>query len=385
MMSGTSRTPLRVVGFEGFDGGSHRLVRVLIARHSRHDWTWLTRPARAWKWGMRTGAIELATQATGPTPDLLFVTSLLSASDLRAMLPGAWRAAPLVVYMHENQAAYPTAGTGAPPEASSRDAHFALTNLTSLLAADRVLWNSRWNLTSFLDGMRTLLRHAPVSAAQVDEWLGQIERRSTVTWPPVEDPQTLHNPGRTDNNGRSDAAGGAVRVVWPHRWEHDKGPDELLDLARRHTTPLNLRWVILGESFDRVPDAMRMFLDEFHDHIDHAGFIESRDDYLAMLTTCDWVLSTARHEFFGVAVVEAMLAGALPWLPARLSYPELLPDELRGITPLAPPTDAAAARVALRRHLALALAPAAVERIDDELTTVVSSDGPVAQKGVRHA
>ena len=29
---------------------------------------------------------------------------------------------------------------------------------------------------------------------------------------------------------------GPVRVVWPHRWEHDKGPDELLALAEKHTS-----------------------------------------------------------------------------------------------------------------------------------------------------
>jgi glycosyltransferase involved in cell wall biosynthesis len=37
-------------------------------------------------------------------------------------------------------------------------------------------------------------------------------------------------------------------------------------------------------------------------------------------------VSTARHEFFGVAVVEAIAAGALPLLPHRLSYPELVPQ-----------------------------------------------------------
>ena len=55
------------------------------------------------------------------------------------------------------------------------------------------------------------------------------------------------------------------------------------------------------------------------------GFEPDRRRYLRRLAACDWVLSTAVHEFFGVAVVEALLAGCLPWLPDRLSYPELLP------------------------------------------------------------
>ena len=38
------------------------------------------------------------------------------------------------------------------------------------------------------------------------------------------------------------------------------------------------------------------------------------------------MISTANHEFFGISVVEAVSAGALPLLPTRLSYPELIPS-----------------------------------------------------------
>jgi len=77
------------------------------------------------------------------------------------------------------------------------------------------------------------------------------------------------------------------------------------------------------------------------------------------------VLSTARHEFFGIAVVEALLAGCLPWLPDRLSYPELLPPALHGAGPSRPPQDLAAARQAVRRHLQPSIAANAVGTIDD--------------------
>jgi len=40
-------------------------------------------------------------------------------------------------------------------------------------------------------------------------------------------------------------------------------------------------------------------------------------------------VSTAQHEFFGLAVVEAIAAGAFPVLPNRLVYPERIPEEYR--------------------------------------------------------
>ena len=69
---------------------------------------------------------------------------------------------------------------------------------------------------------------------------------------------------------------------------------------------------------------MRMLLKDHADRIEYAGRLP-RADYVKTLRRADWVLSTARHEFYGIAVAEALLAGCLPWLPDRLSYPELVP------------------------------------------------------------
>ncbi|MHC4448499.1 MAG: tRNA-queuosine alpha-mannosyltransferase domain-containing protein [Planctomycetota bacterium] len=152
--------PLQVLAFEPFDGGSHRAVRESIDRHSRHCWRWFTRPARGWKWRMRLAACELveATRSAGALEeqfDVIFCTSLMGAADLRALLPAGLRERPLVLYMHENQAAYPLSDH--PRVDAERDVHFAITNLTSLLAADLVLWNSRWNMESFMSRRRRRL------------------------------------------------------------------------------------------------------------------------------------------------------------------------------------------------------------------------------------
>jgi hypothetical protein len=47
------------------------------------------------------------------------------------------------------------------------------------------------------------------------------------------------------------------------------------------------------------------------------------------LEHCQIVISTARHEFFGLGSLEAIRAGAFPVLPRDLAYPELLPKSER--------------------------------------------------------
>ena len=112
-MAEPAGSTLRILGFEPFDGGSHRAVRESITRHSQHEWTWITRPARQWKWRMRLAAIEMVGAADrqgafAEPVDAIFVTSLMSTADLRGMLPPHMRSVPIILYMHENQAAYPS-------------------------------------------------------------------------------------------------------------------------------------------------------------------------------------------------------------------------------------------------------------------------------------
>lgn len=313
---------------------------------------------------MRLAAVELVDRTRSgdllDQPwDVIFTTSLLSAADLRALLPGQFRALPLVLYMHENQAAYPQGANL--PELAKRDVQFALTNLTSLLSADLVMWNSRWNRDSFFQGINEILRHAP--SLRIGDVVQHINDRSCIAWPPVEAP-----PQRVKRASKSDEF---VRVLWPHRWEHDKGPEELLELAERYTHSHNLRWTILGEQYRTVPPALRELQRRFTDRIDHMGYLTSRQKYWAALHSCDWVLSTARHEFFGIAVAEALLAGCLPWLPNRLSYPELLPALGRNLSPMQPPLDAAAVRSAIQQHLTPVTR--SVERWDLEIRKLAES------------
>mgnify|MGYP001168149451 CR=1 FL=1 len=339
-----------VLAFEAWDAGSHRAIRESISRHGRLDWAFVTMAGRSPRWRLRHASLRFAerirTEPVGgedlrshQDPDAIFATGMLSLADLRAGLPPKLRNLPFILSMHENQAAYPVSGAVG-DSTRDRDDHLAFTNLASIEAADRVVWNSRWNLESFIEGMSGILRHSPEPLG--DQWIQRLEAKSTVVPPPIEaieieSAKALHNPGRM---GYPDAAGAERRVLhvaWPHRWEHDKGCEEFLEIAdeaarREEAGGPVIRWVILGRETPAAPAAMKELLTRHADRIAHAGGLD-RPRYLAWLARCDWVLSTARHEFFGMAVAEALLAGCLPWLPSRLAYPELVPEDALGINP----------------------------------------------------
>ena len=346
---------MQILAMESFDRGSHRQFRKVLTQHSGHNWHWITNDAAPWKWSMRLGG--LLPLGNYPQPDLFFCTSLLDVAVARTQLEAEIeKRVPTVLYMHENQVEYPD---GPEREADQRDVHFALTNLNSIFSADLVLWNSRWNLESFLSGLVQILQ--PCRGIPFGDLEQRIRARSNVAWCPVEVPiPKLQSPVEPSD---------LPLVVWPHRHEHDKGPDLLLELARSHRA-LSIRWALLGERFARVPDAMKRFREEFADSIVFDDF-PNRRIYESIIGTADWVCSTARHEFFGLSVVEAMYAGCLPWVPSGLSYRELLPAAARGLTPASPPKDRAAVSEQIRWHLGAAEAPNAARRIDNLLESVL--------------
>jgi glycosyltransferase involved in cell wall biosynthesis len=351
-----------ILAFESFDGGSHKQFRETITKHSTHEWTWITRPPRSWKWRMAISALEMVEDAKqqgsfSTPPDCIFTTSLTDTAALRAALPIGCRDIPIVLYMHENQIAYPTN--------DERDASFAFTNIQSVLTADLTLFNSKWNLDSFIEGIEGLLSNS--WDTKLKDIASRIRACSTVAWVPVElspeDLRVLHN---SNNDGRDDP----TTIVWPHRWEHDKGPQRLLEIAREYSESLDLRWIILGEQFKEIPLALEQFREKFSGRIEHMGYVKSKEEYWEWLHKADWVLSTADHEFFGIAVVEALFAGCLPWLPERLSYRELLPAVGRGLTPETT-HQRESIHHAILEHLHMAQAEPATARIDTLISSIL--------------
>ena len=83
----------------------------------------------------------------------------------------------------------------------------------------------------------------------------------------------------------------------------------------------------MGQSFQRKPAVFDEARKKLAHKTLHFGYVESREEYIKLLCKADIIVSTARHEFYGISVIEAVRAGCYPLLPARLSYPELFPAE----------------------------------------------------------
>ncbi|MGP4844330.1 tRNA-queuosine alpha-mannosyltransferase domain-containing protein [Marinobacter sp. 1Y8] len=310
----SSRARPRILLLSGYDAGSHRRWREqLVASQPAFDWTVLTLPPRHFRWRIRGNAMSwLNEPAMQEQWDLVVATSMVDVAGIRALHP-ALRNAPILLYMHENQFAYPDSGD----QHSSVDP--LMVNLYSALSADHVAFNSDWNRRSFLGGINRLLGKLPdaVPAGVTDS----IEAKSTVLPVPIGD--GLFGQPRPVNTT-------CPHLLWNHRWEYDKGPDRLVALlAELEVMEQPFRLSVVGEQFRRQPAEFGDILHRFPEQVIQWGHLPDRASYDALLATADIVISTATHDFQGLSMLEAMASGCLPLAPDRLSYPEYVPDACR--------------------------------------------------------
>ncbi|MCH7668502.1 MAG: DUF3524 domain-containing protein [Acidobacteria bacterium] len=304
---------MRILLVEPFLGGSHQAWAEGYAQHSEHDVTVLGHAGHSWKWRMRGSWATLADQAGGLGEfDAIIASSLLDT----ARFLGATRAflgrTPVVQYMHENQLTYPLREGRAP------DVEHVLTNWAATLVADEVWFNSRFHLDSWYASIPGVLgRYRGDShTALVDG----VQSRSLVM-PLGVDLEPFDDIPRT--------SGSPPLIVWNQRWEYDKGLSQL-DVALRGlvSAGVDFRVAFLGESPASPPKIITNLIEFLGERTVQAGFADT-GLYRRLLRSADIVVSTADHEFFGIAVTEAIYAGATPLLPNRVVYPERIPSELQ--------------------------------------------------------
>jgi len=119
-----------------------------------------------------------------------------------------------------------------------------------------------------------------------------------------------------------------LHILWPHRWEHDKNPDMFFRcLVKMKEEGILFRVSVLGETYTDVPEIFSSGRTSLEEYIQNFGFVESKEKYFEILEDCDVVVSTADHEFFGVAMLEAVFCSCFPLAPNRLVYPEIFPTQ----------------------------------------------------------
>ncbi|XP_063789807.1 glycosyltransferase-like domain-containing protein 1 isoform X2 [Pseudophryne corroboree] len=384
---------------EAFYGGSHKQLMDIFLQDIE-GCVLYSLPAKKWHWRARTAALYFM-QAVPPsdTYRVLFTSSVLNLAELVALRPDLGKLKK-VLYFHENQLVYPVRKN------QDRDFQYGYNQILSCLVADTVVFNSTFNMESFLTSINKFMKmipdhrpkdleqiirpksqviHFPIRFPDVSRFLPE-HKRVLLKILPHKSLESLDHSRESEVMSRNDAAEDAsghsehqigenvmqqseklidiktsltenysgadhvmsnpssstlrcdsqrpLHIVWPHRWEHDKDPETFFKIMMRlkeQELPFHLS--VLGETFTDAPEIFseaRIFLGSA---VLHWGFLPSKDEYFQVLCEADVVVSTAKHEFFGVAMLEAVHCGCYPLCPKCLVYPEIFPAEYLYSTP----------------------------------------------------
>lgn len=340
---------MKVLLLSAYDAQSHRYWAQGL-QEMMPDWEWqlLSLPPRHFSWRVRGNPLYWALEERElleQPHDLLLATSMVDLATLRGLVP-ALASVPTALYFHENQFAYP----------QHRQQHSLLeaqmVSLYSALAADCILFNSAYNRDSFLQGCAALLKRLPdrVPAGVVS----RLAQSAQVLPVPLRDGDCEAAlpwwPGPAAASGRR-----PLRLLWSARQEHDKGGEGLLRiLGRLEGQGLDYELALTGEQFRDSPPVFAQIQRDYAHRLVQFGYVEEPARFRGLQAAADMVLSTALHEFQGLAVMQAVAAGCVPVVPDRLAYQELYGAEYRYAS--SPEDPEQEAQAAVERILALAAA-----------------------------
>jgi len=288
-----------------------------MAQFPEYSWTLLSLPARFFSWRIRGNPISFIheyEEVLTADFDLCVATSMVDIASFKG-IHKKMASLPCLLYFHENQFAYPV---------SAHQQHSLepqIVNLYSALAADKVYFNSQFNLDSFMKGVAVCMEAMPdCKPAELEQ---KLMKKSSVLPVPLELPSNIKSGVKRQVQRESSVP----VILWNHRWEYDKGPDLLLEIMQLlEATGKSYKIAIVGQQFRKVPEAFAAIKTIMENsktlELDQWGYLESSDDYQQCLKSSDMVLSTSIHDFQGLAVLEAVAAGCLPLLPDTLVYPE---------------------------------------------------------------
>lgn len=311
----------RILLLSAYDAMSHNIWRTRLQHmFPEHQWTQLHLPPRHFSWRIRGNSLQWALrerECLTRDYDLLIATSMVDLASLRGIVPELSKL-PSLVYFHENQFVYPQGREHRPKNIEPQ-----LVPLYAAYCADAIAFNSDYNRSTFLMGAAELFERLP------DRLWPALENKflqSEVIPVPLE---------QFTGAAPSREPGESLDVVWNHRWEYDKGPRLLLQIAEQiQAQKLPIRLHVVGQrfraapnEFDRIGELLQQHAAELGMQPGSFGFIKDRDEYTDLLRRSDVVLSTALHDFQGLAIQEACSLGCTPLAPDDLVYPEYIPAQ----------------------------------------------------------
>jgi glycosyltransferase involved in cell wall biosynthesis len=306
---------VRVLLIEPYFAGSHAAWADGYRRFSRHDVIVVSHEARFWKWRMHGGFLTLAEEtervvAEHGAPDLVLASDMVNLPAYLGAIRRVIGDIPVVLYMHENQLTYP------PNPRDTPDFSYGVMNWASMAVADRVVFNSAFHRDDLLAALPGFLKQFP-DYRHLHLVAGVVTRSDVLA--------VGIDLARLDGEQPDDD--GPPLILWNQRWDHDKAPEEFFAaIADLEEGGVDFLLAIAGENFRNVPEEFEAARRHFGSRIVHFG-LAPESEYIALLRRASVVASAAHHEFFGIAVIEAIYAGAFPVLPNRLVYPERIPAE----------------------------------------------------------
>ena len=302
---------MRVFILNAYHAGSHAAWSSGYATSSAHEIHVVSMEGRFWKWRMHGGSVTMAEQARTLAeevgkPDVFLATDMVDLPTFLGFTRDWASDVPSVLYMHENQLTYPVSPRSAP------DLTFGFMNWKSMLVSDAVVYNSAFHRGEVEASLPAVLKDFP--DYRHSDQLPSVLKKSSIL-PVGIDLARLANRGTRST---------PPLVLWNQRWEHDKNPEEMIAaLSSVIERGVDIRIALCGENFRNEPEEFLGARELWGDHLIHFGWAEA-EEYVDLVASADIVLSTAEHEFFGIAVLEALSSGAAGVLPRRLSYPEIL-------------------------------------------------------------
>lgn len=279
----------------------------LVSTFTEIDWRTLELPGRHFRWRIRGNPLSWLHKLPETTPDLILATSMVDLATLKGLHPRLAHT-PVIYYFHENQFAYPT----------SKQQHDSvdpqMVQLYGALTAEQLVFNSNYNHDSFFSGIDRLLNMLPDEVPE--NITADLKIKSQIL--PV-----AIKPIETQQDKIADL------ILWNHRWEYDKAPEIFADaLIKLNNTGIDFKLALLGERASKTPPALLKIEQDLSNKIIINKKV-TKETYKHYLVQSSIVVSTAIHEFQGLAILEAVSAGATPLVPDDLCYKEQYPIAYR--------------------------------------------------------